>query len=104
MNKIMASMSLASTIFIVALAVVPEMALADKNIYARVVPVDNAIAKWFLGTLGVKSADHAYVCVDKNGPDKCYSNTGRNKSGSELSGTRKKGDTDVPRAREDKYS
>lgn len=96
-NKIVAFFSLALALFLAALAVVPETASADRNIYAKVTPVDNTIAKWFLEKLGVKDADHAYVCVDKDGPDRCYSNTGRDSSGKELSGTRKKGDTDVPK-------
>ncbi len=97
MRNFVASMSLFLAVFAVALMGYPDVASADRNIYAKVTPVNSTVAKWFLEKLGVKDADHAYVCVDKSGKDRCYSNTGRNSSGKELSGTRKKGDPDVPK-------
>lgn len=97
MRKSVASMSLFLAVFAVVFMGYPDVASADRDIYAKVTPVNSTVAKWFLEKLGVKDADHAYVCVDKSGKDRCYSNTGRDSSGKELSGTRKKGDSDVPK-------
>lgn len=92
MKRFRVSVALIFTIVLVA----PATSFADKDTYAKAVEIEGRFADWFANNLHVK-ADHAYVCHKTGGSDKCYSRTGRNSGGKELSGTRKKGDTDVPR-------
>lgn len=86
MNKLLAFMSLVLAVFIAALAVVPEMALADKPTYARARPI------WNLHP-SIGFADHTYVCY-KGSKERCFANYGDNTGGSKLDGSSGTGDTD----------
>ena len=79
-------MSLVLAVFIAALAVVPEMALADKPTYARARPI------WNLPKV-IGIADHTYVCY-KGSSERCFANMGDHDGGSKLDGASGTGDTD----------